>query len=334
MTKKKRTKMIIELLIIFALCNFIFISNVNNPNRKVESDLTISEPQRDVNDTFYFEKENTLGSILGLDHNYFSPNDPLIVKPIDLANSNSKEDNKIGLINTTDFKVDLEALLNRTFITNQDITNEPLVLIIHTHGTESFVPDNKNYYFIDTSFNSTDITKNIVAVGDEFCKVLEENGVPFIHEKTMFDENSYRLSYKNSGIAVSEYLKEYPSIKYVIDMHRDTICDKNNINQKPLTTINGEKTAQIMFVVGTNAGGANHPNWKDNLTVVLKYQEIITRKYPSLARPIYLHTSSFNQFNMPTMMLLEVGASGNTLDEAKNAARYSAECFIELIKTY
>lgn len=329
MTKNKRIKLIFILSLIIIIFNVLLINITYKIDKKGLSKETSTDISR-IDTITEIEMDYPLGSLLGIDHKYIKPNEPLIVKQIDLASNVSKLD----IINTTDYKVDLNALLNRTYVTSKIIGEDPIVLIIHTHGTESFVPNNKNYYFTDTSFNSTDITQNIVAVGDEFCNVLEKNNIPFIHDKTMFDENSYKLSYKNSGIAVEEYIKKYPSIRYIIDIHRDTICDKNNVNQKPITIIDGKRTAQIMFVVGTNAGGANHPNWKDNLTIVLKYQAIINEKYPSLARPIYLHTSSFNQFNMPTMMLLEIGASGNTLEEAKNAAILSAECFVELLNKY
>ena len=329
MTKNKRIKLIFILSLIIIIFNVLLINITYKIDKKGLSKETSTDITR-IDTITEIEMDYPLGSLLGIDHKYIKPNEALIVKQIDLASNVSKLD----IINTTDYKVDLNALLNRTYVTSKIIGEDPIVLIIHTHGTESFVPNNKNYYFTDTSFNSTDITQNIVAVGDEFCNVLEKNNIPFIHDKTMFDENSYKLSYKNSGIAVEEYIKKYPSIRYIIDIHRDTICDKDNVNQKPITIIDGKRTAQIMFVVGTNAGGANHPNWKDNLTIVLKYQAIINEKYPSLARPIYLHTSSFNQFNMPTMMLLEIGASGNTLEEAKNAAILSAECFVELLNKY
>ena len=330
MTKTKKVKLILILSLIFIICNICMITSgyiiENKTLTENESHTNIKENIPILNN----EMNYPLGSLLGVDYMYTKPKEPLVVDPIDLATN----DSKLNIINTTDYKVDLEELLNRNYVTASNVGSDPIVLIIHSHGTESFVPNNKNYYFTDTSFNSTDITQNIVAVGEEFCKVLEKNNIPYIHDKTMFDENSYKLAYKNSGIAVKEYIKKYPSIKYIIDIHRDTICDKNDINQKPITLINGKRTAQIMFVVGTNASGANHPNWKDNLTVVLKYQEIINKKYPSLARPIYLHTSSFFQFNMPTMMLLEIGASGNNLEEAKNAAKLSAECFLELLLKY
>lgn len=333
MNRRKRMTLISILSFIFIIINILIIYDVNKPNNFIfeESNDNQQLPHTPI---FNQEKERNLGNFLGLNYGYSVPENTLYVKPINLASYEKGEKPIINLINTTSYSVDIESLINRDYITEKYKGEEPIVLIIHTHGTESFVPNNKNYYFTDTEFNSTDIKENIVAVGDVFCEILKLNNIPYIHDKTMFDENSYKLSYKNSGIAVSDYLEKYPTIKYIIDIHRDTICDKNNINQKPLTVINGVNTAQIMFVVGTNAGGANHPNWKDNLTVVLKYQEIINKKYPTLARPIYLHTSSFNQFNMPTMMLLEIGASGNTLNEAKNAAKLAAECLVEFIELY
>ena len=101
-------------------------------------------------------------------------------------------------------------------------------------------------------------------------------------------------------------------------------------NQKPVTEINGETAAQIMLVVGTDQGGAIHPNWKQNLTVAAAYQQILNTDYPTLARPVCLRTASFNQQCLPGMLLLEIGACGNTLTEAKRAARLAALSFISL----
>lgn len=336
MKTKNKIKTIISLTLIFFLINTIIIINyekisciiLNGTENKKEDSSFI---KNDESKSLAFEKEGNLGNLLGVKYKYNTPIDPLYVKAINLASYNNDEEPSITFINTTSFSINLDSLLNKNITTHISNNGSPVVLIIHTHGTESFVPNDKNYYFNDSKFNSTDITKNIVSVGESFCKVLEENNIPYIHDKTMYDENSYKLAYKNSGIAVKEYLEKYPSIKYVIDIHRDTISDSNNIYQKPLTTINNKDAAQIMFVVGTDAGGANHPKWNDNLSVVLRYQEIINRKYPTLARPIYIHTSSFNQYYLPTMMLLEIGASGNTLEEAKYSAELSADCLIELI---
>lgn len=335
MKQKNKRKIIILLAILFILINSLLIITVNNKANTNNSFFPENneDTTNDINSVNNFKEEN-LGKLLGIMYEYNPPISPIYVKSINLSSYEKGEDPIISLINTTSYTVNLNKLIQKEIKTEIINNGAPIVLVVHTHGTESFVPDNKNYYFKNTEFNSTDTSKNIVAVGDVFCETLEKNNIPFIHDKTMFDENSYKLAYKNSGIAISEYLQKYPTIKYVIDIHRDTISDKNDIYQKPITIIDGKKTAQIMFVVGTNAGGANHPNWTDNLTVVLKYQEIINEKYPTLARPIYIHTSSFNQYYLPTMMLLEIGASGNTLSEAKNAAKLSAECLVEMINRY
>ena len=127
-----------------------------------------------------------------------------------------------------------------------------------------------------------------------------------------------------------DWLEKYPSIRYVFDLHRDSVFTADGENQKPVAEIGGETAAQIMLVVGTDQGGADHAGWRQNLTVAVAYQQLLNADYPTLARPICLRTASFNQQCLPGMLLLEIGACGNTLTEAKRAARLAALSFISL----
>jgi stage II sporulation protein P len=147
----------------------------------------------------------------------------------------------------------------------------------------------------------------------------------------MFDAQSYIKAYSNSYSAVSQYLTEYPSIKYVIDLHRDAIADGNG-GYKKLTVQLGEKTAtQMMFVVGTDEAGASHPEWTKNLRVVMGIQNELSKKYPTLMRPVNLRKASFNQQLCPGYFILEVGGCGDSLDEAKNSAIMFAQVFADHI---
>ena len=199
-------------------------------------------------------------------------------------------------------------------------TFQPVVLIIHTHGTECYMPENQTTYTYDTMTRINDKNNNVVAVGKVLADTLNSKGVPTLHCDIMFDEQSYSQSYDLSEKAVKEYLAQYPSIQYVFDVHRDSIIKGNKEKVKTLAMIDGTPTAQAMFVVGTDSSGAEHPNWLDNLTVASVFQYSMIEKYGNIMRPINLRAASFNAEHTPGSILIEIGTCGNTLSEAKNCA--------------
>ena len=241
--------------------------------------------------------------------------------------------------NESKYSPDINALLMQeyplSFAKSVSSNNEkqPLVLIIHTHGSECYSPEGVQAYTADTPTRTLDTTANVVAVGKVLAEELNNRGVSTIHCTTMFDAESYSDSYNLSEKAVQEYLAKYPSIQYVFDVHRDSITRANNEKIKPVTTVNETKTAQAMFVVGTDSGGANHPNWISNLTVATFFQNKLIEKYGNIMRPINLRKASFNAEHAPGSLLIEVGSCGNTLSEAKNCAALLGETIAEIILT-
>lgn len=275
----------------------------------------------------------TAGAVLGCDYGYVANSDITYVKRINLARYEPDEEPVLSVSNRTDKKIDIEELASQDFSVPDKDMSQPLVLVIHSHGTEAYIEGDRDYYFSDDMFRSSDTTENVVAVGDEFCLELSKLGISTLHDRTMHDLASYSKAYTSSGASVEEYLEEYPSIRYVIDIHRDAVC-YDDMYQRPLALIDGKEAAQVMIVVGTDENGAVHPNWQQNLVAAIKWQQIFNEMYPTLARPVYLHKSSFNQFNMPTMLLLEVGGAANTLPEALEAARLSARALARFIELY
>lgn len=240
---------------------------------------------------------------------------------------------ELNLLNKTDFKVDLNDYLKKSFPIKGNIPqNEPLVLIVHTHGTESYLASGQDYYSPDEPFRSENKEKTVVHIGEALKTNLESFGIPVLHDETMYDKGDYSHSYINAQKGITKILSENPSIKFVIDLHRDSVFDSSGRNIKPLTTIDGKKCAQLMFVVGTNQGGTYHPNWRENLTVATHLQSKMNALYPTLARPINLRTSAFNQALTKGSLILEVGSCGNTLEEAENAITLFARCYAETIK--
>ena len=254
----------------------------------------------------------------------------LTVQPVNLCWYEPGDTPALYLHNSTDYSIDLNAYLSRTYPVRAADGSGPQVLILHTHGTESYLPDGADSYDEDESFRSENTEENVVAVGRVFADTLRGAGISVVHDETMYDRDDFNAAYTSSRAAVYAWLEKSPSIRYVFDLHRDSVFTADGENQKPVTEINGETAAQIMLVVGTDQGGAIHPNWKQNLTVAAAYQQILNTDYPTLARPVCLRTASFNQQCLPGMLLLEIGACGNTLTEAKRAARLAALSFISL----
>ena len=280
-------------------------------------------------------------SVLGFDYESEPEIPPLdsiegaeYVKAVNLCWYTYEDTPKLHLINRTDYKVNLYDYIDMRFPVNNKSLSEPAVLIIHTHGTESYLPSGVNYYTAEETFRSVEKERTVVAVGEVLAAELNARGIPVLHDTVMYDKESFSDSYNKSRKAVAAALEEYPTIKYVIDLHRDAVFTSTGVNQKPVTEIDGKTTAQVMMVIGTNQGGANHPEWKKNLTVAVALQSIMNEKYPTLARPICLRTASFNQQLSPGYILLEVGSCGNTIDEAKKAAELFAAAFAEMINTY
>ncbi|OGO92090.1 MAG: hypothetical protein A2Y17_08220 [Clostridiales bacterium GWF2_38_85] len=297
----------------------------------VPAEATVSEALHESESTSRIEllSDDTIASLLGYNYGYAGNSSVLFVKAVNLSMCTEFDEPTVYLFNSTDYNVNVDEFTDVAYPVSSVNTEEPTVLIVHTHGTEAYVDGDREYYSADDTFRSQDIEKNVVAVGKVMADRLNELGIVTIHDTRMHDKDSYSDSYTNSYNAVAEYIKEYPTIKYVIDLHRDSIFSSSNENQKPVTTINGEKVAQIMIVVGSNQKGG-HPNWKQNLTVAVVLQEKFNN-YPTFGRPIYLRTANFNQQLLPGMLLLEVGSCGNTLDEAKHAAYLAADCMAEMI---
>ena len=137
--------------------------------------------------------------------------------------------------------------------------------------------------------------------------------------------------------AIESYLAQYPSIRFILDIHRDAIADSEGNQYKVVSTVEGEGTAaQLTLVMGSDGSGLEHPEWMENLRLAVALQGQILSSYPTLMRPILLRNSRYNQHATTGSLLLEVGAAGNSPEEAALAgrlfARQMAQLLIELGK--
>ena len=201
----------------------------------------------------------------------------------------------------------------------------PQILIMHTHGTEAYtMADGDNYTPSDTA-RTTDENYNMIRVGEEMKSVFEDMGFTVIHDTTLYDYPSYTGSYARSLKGIQSYLEQYPTISVVLDVHRDAMIAQDGTAYKVTDTIDGETVAQVMLVVGTNDGGLDHPGWEDNVTLAAHIQARMLAIDSGFPRPVNLRSQRFNQHMTQGSLLVEVGTSGNTLQEALAGARLFAQ---------
>ncbi len=251
--------------------------------------------------------------------------------PITEVNSGKADTSKIIIRNETNYSVDVENMLSSPLNLNLK-EKGPKVLIVHTHASESYSPQGAEHYQAGTSDRSLDNSRNMIAVGEAARTIFEKHGIEVIHDKTIHDHPNFNGSYANSLKTVEMYLAKYPSICVVLDLHRDAFVYENGSKAKFVTEINGKKTAQLMLVVGTDAGGLDHPHWRENMKLALKIQNRIMEKYPGLMRGVNLRRERFNGHTTKGSLIIEVGSSGNSLDEALRGITLGAEEIAKLLK--
>ena len=227
------------------------------------------------------------------------------------------------------YRPDVEKLLVESLQWNL-ADGQPAVLIVHTHGSESYTKQPGQDYKETAKYRTLDEHYNMVAVGDLLAQLLEAAGIRVIHDRQLHDYPSYNSSYNNSRKSVKEYLKEYPSIRLVLDVHRDAAENADGSQFATHATVDGQPSAQIMFLVGTDETGNYHPDWQDNLAVAAKLNVLMEKSCSGITRKSTLRAQRFNQDLAPIALLVEVGSAGNTLEEALRAIPVLAEAIIGL----
>ena len=209
----------------------------------------------------------------------------------------------------------------------------PKVLIVHTHGSEAYFPQGKENYVLTDVERTSDKRYNVIRVGDELAKVLEDNGVSVVHDRNIYDSPSYNGSYTRTLDAIGQALKKNPSIKVVIDVHRDAMTDSDGTKYRTVADVNGKRCAQMMLVMSTGESGLPHPDWAENLKLAVKLQDAMAGKYPDIMRPINLRKDRFNMHATRGSMLVEVGTSANSVGEALESVRFLGKELSAILKT-
>ena len=232
--------------------------------------------------------------------------------------------------NRSDLELDA-SIFHETFAAALAEEEGPQVLIVHTHGSEAYTMPPGQEYVPSGERRTTDSQFNVVRVGDEIAAVLEAAGLEVLHDAALHDYPEYSGAYGRSLETVERYLEEYPTIRFVLDVHRDAISDGDGSPYKVISSVDDRSAAQMSFVIGTDGGGLEHPQWRENLKFAAAVQQELAERYPTLMRPITVRNSRYNQHTTTGSLLVEMGAAGNSLDEALLSARLLGEALAEVI---
>ena len=202
---------------------------------------------------------------------------------------------------------------------------EPQVLIVHTHTTESYEPYQRSYYDAEYPFRTRDPDYNMTRVGDE-------HGISVLHDGTIHDYPAYTGAYDRSEVTIRAALEEYPSIKVIIDLHRDAISSADGSRTAPVAEINGRNAAQFMVITGCDDGRfGNMPEYLENFRLACMIQSSAEKLYPGLARPILFDYRNYNQHISTGSLLIEVGSHANSLDEAVYSGELLGDCMADAL---
>lgn len=240
-----------------------------------------------------------------------------------ITESFNTEINGVKIKNETSFEI------NDSIINNNLEINKNNILIFHTHTCESYTPSEKYQYEQTGNYRTTDPNYSVIKVGKELCDYLNKYNFNVYHNETYHDYPAYTGSYTRSKASVETDLKENPS-DIIIDLHRDAIGSKSNYD--PSIKIGEDEAAQLMFVIGTNGGGLYHPDWKNNLSFAIEIQQKANELYPGLFKPIIVRNSRYNQHLGKAAVIIEVGATGNTLDQTLTSMKYLSKIFEQVLK--
>ena len=231
---------------------------------------------------------------------------------------------KIDVKNSTKYQFDFNEMLNEKLNIFKN-NKMPTILIIHTHGSETYTGVEHTDYF-----RNENIDLNKIRVGEELANILKNSGYDVIHDTRLYDYPTYSGSYTRALSSIEQYIEENDNTQIVLDIHRDAIASDENF--APSTVIDGNSVSKIMVISGTDQGGLSHPNWKENLKFALQLYNTGEQIYPDLFRNLNITKSRYNQHATNASLILEVGATGNTLDQSILSMRYFAKILDETLR--
>lgn len=248
-----------------------------------------------------------------------APTQPVISPSPTYLTLTATDAKAVELNDLAEYDPDVESLLLSPL--SWDLTGDsPTVLILHTHATESYTKQPGEIYEEDSDYRTFNASYNMLSIGEELTRVLTAGGISVLHDRTLHDYPSYSGSYDHARQTIAAYLEAFPTITMVIDLHRDAMDFEQDPQLTTLASVGGARSAQLMLVAGTDRN-VSYPNWQENLALGVKLTAVLEKMYPGITRPIQLRPQRFNLDMTPGSLLVEVGANGNTHEEAVVAIR-------------
>ena len=233
----------------------------------------------------------------------------------------------VEVVSASREEADCEALMESPLTWNL-VGSGPTVLIVHTHTSESYEKNGADYQET-TAYRTLDENYNMLSIGDRVAELLEAEGIRVIHDREFHDYPDYNTAYTHARKGVQSLLKQNPGIQLVLDLHRDA-SESSGSQLRTHALVNGADSSQLMIVLGTGNSGLPNEGWEDNLSLALKLQVLLETENPGICRDLNLTAQRYNQHLGNLALLIEVGAAGNTMAEAKLAAVQLAEAIIRL----
>lgn len=232
-----------------------------------------------------------------------------------------------GIEINNETELDLESAY-----TPKDVPKDSSILIVHTHTSESYRPTEKYFYEPRDNQRTEDLNFNVAKVGSHLYENLISREIKVTHDSTINDYPSYNGSYSKTLKLIESHTEKNPSINIVLDLHRDAMIKSDGTALSTVCRIDGKKAAQIMIVVGTDQGGLPHSNWRSNFSFAVELQKALGNKYPGLMRPLNVRRERFNGHASENEIIIEIGTTGNTLEEALLSAEALADGLSHIIK--
>ncbi len=315
-------------------------SNISSQTEHVSSEIPlVSSEEESVkkasggNDTSVSsdQSENTVSS----EENITTDSKRGKVKEIKIKNSGVKYGNVYVKDGNSNYNANIKELLASNAKCKIKKNAGYQILLVHTHTTESYADSDKDWYSKSHNPRTTDKSESVVAVADEIEKQLNAAGIKTLHVTTYHDYPEYTGAYNRARETIKSYLKKYPSIEMVIDVHRDSMTQDDGTKLKPTATIDGKKAAQVMIISGCdNDGNLNFKGWRDNLIIATQLQKQMADSYEGLARPLYFAPFRYNMDLTPNSLLIEFGTDVNTLEEAKYSGKLVGKSLVKVLEKY
>ena len=241
-----------------------------------------------------------------------------ITDPLSILNTNYK-----GMTSSDEIKEEPEATTTLKDPNPKEV-EEPTIYIYNTHQTEEYKA---------TFFAEYNVQPNVMMANYILKEELEKRGYQVVVEENSVAalRTSLGLNYAGSYQVTKQFMEQakqkYPSLKYFIDLHRDSISyDKTTLQA------NDTSYAKILFIVGLE-----NPNYQENLDFTTKIADGLNQKIDGLSKGIYKKEGAgvngvYNQDFSNRTILVELGGMDNTIDEVYRTTLLLGEVLDEVIQ--